>query len=172
MIINKIHGNNKYLNILTKEFLEQEYLLNKKSMRMIANLIDCNLSTVRFYLMKFNIPLKLVGTGMIGKKSWNYKGKYRDKKGYVFIYLPNHPSKNGGGYVPEHRLVMEKHLGRYLKPEEVVHHINGIKDDNRIENLMLFINDSAHWKFRHNNKNTFICKHCGKNQTEIMEKYK
>lgn len=58
--------------------------------------------------------------------------------GYIYIYKPKHPFCSKQKYVAEHRLVMEKHLKRFLTPKEVVHHINGIKDDNRLENLMLF----------------------------------
>lgn len=71
-------------------------------------------------------------------------GKIIHKQGYVMIYCPDHPAAIGGGYVFEHRLVMEKHLGRPLLPSEVCHHINGIVDDNRIENLMLFSSQSGH----------------------------
>ncbi|MBA7552191.1 hypothetical protein ES705_44746 [subsurface metagenome] len=62
------------------------------------------------------------------------------------ILIPNHPHTTKSGYVREHRLVMETTIGRYLEPEEVVHHINGIIDDNRIENLILFANKSEHVK--------------------------
>ena len=71
--------------------------------------------------------------------------------GYVEILKPEHPYCKTGGYVLEHKLVMEKHLGRFLKKEEIVHHINGIKDDNRIENLKI-TNQSKHSRY-HNLKN-------------------
>lgn len=92
-----------------------------------------------------------------GENSFAWKGgKYKDKHGYIYIYSPNHPFKNSSNRVFEHRVVMEKHIGRYLNKEEVVHHINGIVDDNRIENLMLFPNNIAHLNYhkfiRHSKK--------------------
>lgn len=55
--------------------------------------------------------------------------------GYVMIYEPDHPKAIGGGWVLEHRFVVEQYLGQILGRDEHVHHINGVKHDNRLENL-------------------------------------
>lgn len=64
--------------------------------------------------------------------------------GYRMVYKPDHPHCDKSGRVMEHRLVMEDHIGRFLDPVEVVHHMNHVRDDNRIENLMLLPNQRAH----------------------------
>lgn len=77
-----------------------------------------------------------------GDKHPGWKGgRIRRKNGYVAVYAPNHPSLTASKkrHVLEHRLVMEQKLGRYLQPFEEVHHINGVKDDNRPENLELWV---------------------------------
>jgi len=73
-------------------------------------------------------------------KNGNWKGGITThKSGYKMIRISDHPrSKSNSGYVFEHILVMEDSIGRYLVDGENVHHINGIKDDNRIENLELW----------------------------------
>ncbi len=75
-----------------------------------------------------------------GSKStghWKRGGRFINTQGYIFIHKSEHPFATKQGYVREHRLVMEEYLGRYLDPSEAVHHINGIKTDNKIENLKL-----------------------------------
>jgi hypothetical protein len=76
-----------------------------------------------------------------GENGTNWRGgRCVDRRGYILVWAPDHPSRVGKRkpYVQEHRLVMEKHLGRILKPHEHVHHKNGKRDDNRIENLELW----------------------------------
>jgi hypothetical protein len=65
-------------------------------------------------------------------------GRTRHKAGYLMIWAPDHPRAGKSQYVFEHIIVMEQLLGRYMLPEESVHHRNGVKDDNRPENLELW----------------------------------
>lgn len=65
---------------------------------------------------------------------WNGGRIYKD--GYVYVKKPEHPRSNKKGYVAEHILVSEQKIGRYLELGEVVHHINGTRDDNRPENVI------------------------------------
>jgi HNH endonuclease/NUMOD3 motif-containing protein len=96
---------------------------------------------------------KNIGLANIGEKNASWKGgRIKDSRGYWRIWSPTHPFKDYYGYVFEHRLVMEKHLGRYITREELVHHINEIKTDNRIENLRLMTREE-HSKLHFKNKN-------------------
>lgn len=63
-------------------------------------------------------------------------GRYTSTSGYIQIWMPSHPNAVNG-YVPEHRLVMERRLGRYLNKTETVHHIDGNRLNNEIDNLQL-----------------------------------
>ena len=106
------------------------------------------------------------------EKHPNWKGgKYKHHDGYVYVLKPDHPYANHQGYVFEHRLIMEQHVGRYLIPNiDDVHHINGIKDDNRIENLQLLLHGN-HTTLT-NTKNSFdsICSICNRIGTYINKK--
>ena len=87
-----------------------------------------------------------------GSKASYWKGGRIVVKGYImvriypedFFYPMASHSKTHHGYVPEHRLIMAKYLKRCLLPWEVVHHRNGIKNDNRLQNLQLLPNQSYH----------------------------
>lgn len=89
-------------------------------------------------------------------------GRKITKDGYILIKTYDYPYRNYQNYILEHRLVMEKYLGRYLKPEEIVHHKNGIRGDNRVENLKLFKNNRKHLDIEHpairNRKGQFMNK--------------
>jgi len=72
-----------------------------------------------------------------GENHPNWKGGIHRINGYIMLFRPDHPYANMHRYVAEHRLVMEGILGRYLTSGEQVHHRNGIRDDNRPENLQV-----------------------------------
>ena len=62
-----------------------------------------------------------------------------DKLGYAKVKRSGHPNADSQGWVREHTYVVSEYLGRPLRPGENVHHKNGIRGDNRIENLELWI---------------------------------
>lgn len=161
------------LNRLPKDQLTRLYLEEMKSTKQIGLLFGCSHEKVRRNLIHFNIPIRNGGEAVKTQwidnperrkqqsmfynenlvkygpdhSCWNGGIEYNDQ-GYKFVYCPGHPRAHKNK-VREHILVMEKHLGRYLELDEVVHHINEIKDDNRLRNLQLMTN-SEHISF-HNN---------------------
>ncbi len=83
-----------------------------------------------------------------GKRSRWWKGGTTISDGYICVRIPHNdffrPMVTRGGYIKEHRLIMARHLNRCLLPWEVVHHKNGIRDDNRLENLELITDKRFH----------------------------
>lgn len=87
---------------------------------------------VKMRIARLKNPIK-----SIGSKNYFWNGGRYKSYGYIKIWMPKHPFCDSKGYVSEHRLIMEKHIGRFLNKKEVIHHINHIRDDNKIENLKL-----------------------------------
>ena len=94
-------------------------------------------------------------------------GRMIDMDGYVLLKRPDHPRARKAGYILEHRLVMEQTLGRPLERTEIVHHINGVKADNRPENLAI-MTQAAHMKVERTGKKFpradgghYVCEGCG-----------
>lgn len=103
--------------------------------------------------------------GQLRERHPHWKGGRRIQKGYVlFLAADDHlvaPMRDRGGYVPEHRAVMARALGRPLRGNETVHHINGVKTDNRLENLELR-------QRQHGPGARFQCSDCGSINVEAV----
>jgi hypothetical protein len=87
-----------------------------------------------------------------GSNNPSWKGGRKISGGYIWIMCPEHP-KASKGYVREHVLVMEQIIGRYLKANEEVHHLNMITTDNRPENLVLCFSKKEHYNTYHKTRN-------------------
>lgn len=91
--------------------------------------------------------LKCLGQAQRGPANPAFSGgRHKDLAGYVRVLAPDHPEADCRGYVFEHRLVAAQTLGRALLPNEVVHHINEVKDDNSPDNLRVFASQADHIK--------------------------
>lgn len=122
----------------------------KRTHEWCAERLDCASQTIGKLCKKHGIQCQRRGPrNGPGHPNWK-GGRQVDRQGYVLVWQLDHPharriaGRKSGGYVLEHRLVMEAKLGRYLKPGEVVHHVNGNRQDNRPENLEVFASNAEH----------------------------
>lgn len=108
----------------------------------IAKAIGTNTCHVRAFLQERGLPTTF---DMSGANNSNWRGgRCSDKDGYILVHMPDHPNCDRHGYMREHRLVLEKHLDRYLTRREVVHHIDGDRQNNDIANLRLYGSNADH----------------------------
>jgi hypothetical protein len=149
------------LQLVDRELLHELYWVRELSLTEIADVVHCSdASNVRRALQRLGIPVRIgnecwterrrrrfgaARRGLLaGEKNPNWRGGVKNVNGYRAIWSPEHPNAGKDGYVYEHRLVMEAHTGRFLTNEEVVHHRNRCKNDNRIENLQLCADQAEH----------------------------
>lgn len=130
----------------TYKWLYRKYILEDLSLSAISKIAGVSSSCLVKWMNKVEIERRNF-CGRSGIKSGKWKGgKITSKAGYVYIHKPDHP-RCYRKYVPEHILIAEKVLGRYLNGDEVVHHINEKKGDNRPKNLYLFKNEKEHQRY-------------------------
>lgn len=168
LIRNKVKVRKSGGQLIEMPDAEQQLLVQRwldgKSQKELAEIHGVGQLTISRFLAKKGITKKQKAVKRERHGRW-LGGKTKDGSGYVLIKLYNHDQfydmSNSSGYVLEHRLVMARHLNRSLTNEETVHHINGARDDNRIENLQL--RSGAHGKGQ-----CHVCADCG--STNIVSK--
>ena len=137
---------NAKLTLIDDKEICRLYSTGEKNSVQLAKMYEISSPSIRQILHKYNIPMRKREQngeknhmyGRLSKGNPNWKGGIAYRNGYKMIHYPEHP-KNQNGYVYEHRIIMEDLLNRILGNKETIHHKNGNKLDNSMENLELII---------------------------------
>jgi len=125
-----------------KEVLQDLYWDKGMNCNQIAKQFGTVPQAVLRAMKMFNIPRRSLSEVTSGEKHYAWKGGInKTSTGYIEVYMPKHHKANKRGYVKQHVLVWEQAHGRKLKDNEIIHHLNGIKSDNRPENLVAMSNN-------------------------------
>lgn len=152
----KRHENCRFTIDQEKEICSLYKDNKNETLRSLGKKTNSNQETIRHILIAYKMARKSIGRLGIGNKKRPISKK---KNGYIEIFMPQHPNADRYGYIYEHRLIMEKCLGRILKSSELVHHRNKIRDDNRKENLQL-VSRQSH---KENENQEVECPFCKQN---------
>ena len=125
--------------------LLRELAKKKISTYEIALRLGRDAETIRRQMVKLGIPRLSRGRALELNYFWK-GGQKVDKSGYILVKCPGHPYLTASGYIREHRLIMEMILGRYLLPQEVVHHKDTNHKNNDPDNLILYPSNGEHLK--------------------------
>ena len=122
---------------LTKEQLKEMYVTKGMGLKEIGRELRMSKNGVHSWVKKYGLQLSRTETIRRVNVLRGCTGEYSSTTGYVMQYVPDHPNARGQ-CLEQHRIVAEKMLGRIIRKEETVHHINMIRNDNREENLAVF----------------------------------
>ena len=136
----------KFERHISEQELRIMYIEQKMSGREIAKKLGLSISRVHKWLVRFNIPRRSPSQSSTlrdyrfckrGAEHPSWKGgRFKHSSGHILIYAPEHQRHNSRGYVSEHIIIWEQAHNQQVPEGWEIHHFNGIKDDNRPENLV------------------------------------